>query len=126
VTLKRATAACVTITSADNCLDGLHLDTLAEAQDAVGSAGPDVVAEMALGPEPCFWIVCDRCEEKIEDDECCLHFESAAQALAYALEIAGWTTDGRRWLCKWCSQEEPLPGWDVEAIPVIDGQESLL
>jgi hypothetical protein len=126
VTLKRATATCVTITAADEWIDGLHLDTVAEAQDALSTAGPHVMAEMTQQPEPCFWIVCDRCEEDLEDDECCLHFEWAAQALAYALEIAGWTTDGRRWLCKWCSEDKPLAGWDVKAIPVIDGQESLL
>ena len=122
MTLERAAATCLTITAGDDHIDGLHLDTVAQAEDAVRSS-PGVVAEVDLQAEPCWLLVCDGCGEEAEDQERGLHFESVEDALTWAREVVCWTTDGRRLWCGACRAEAPSL---YERIPVIEGQMSLL
>jgi hypothetical protein len=117
VTLKRAEACCVCITATgDEWVDGLHLKTVELAAEAIDQAGAEG-AEANLLPEPCFFLICDHCEEEAEDEERGLHFESAEEALKWA-KMHRWTTDGRR---TWCDDCSGVSG-PHERIPVLSGQ----
>lgn len=70
-------------------------------------------------------LFCDHCGEEYEDPEPGrVVFETPAKAIEAALP-EGWTTDGRRWHCDVCSEDEPL-GEGVTWVHIpIPGQEAL-
>lgn len=71
-------------------------------------------------------LFCDHCGEEYEDGEDGhVVFQTQAKAIEAAL-VQGWTTDGRRWHCDFCSEEESLgDGMTWLHIP-IPGQGVLL
>lgn len=70
-------------------------------------------------------LFCDQCCEEYEDAEAGhVVFDSPGKAADVAL-VQGWTTDGRRWHCDLCSEDEPIgEGTTWVHIP-IPGQEVL-
>jgi hypothetical protein len=117
-------APCLTTTSAEELLEGLHFDTAEEALAAVADA--HVQAEPVALASPCWTVICDGCGEDPEDDEICLHLPSAADAETVAREVGGWTSpDGRLWFCRDCPVGDAPPTLE-RFTAVMDGQGTLL
>lgn len=118
MTLKRGEGCCVHVSSDNDAIDGLHYPTTLEAVERLAEL--EVAQyEMDMLAEPCWFVVCDHCEEEAEDDERGIHFVSQEEALKW-MNLNGWTTDGIRTWCSGCSYDGlPLLG---ERIPVIPGQ----
>jgi hypothetical protein len=118
VTLHQMDRLCfVVVQQETEDMEGAHYRNMKCAREAIESV--PWPGEAKVLKAPCWFIICDHCEEELEDDdsERGLHFESAEDALKYAL-AHDWTTDGHRFWCADCSGDGPQP----EFIPVIAGQ----